>query len=280
MEARTLVVVEDMVGAAVRAEMVRHRLRRVRTRNFVKPLVAAVLRRPLEKLEVHHVVGDDEEVVLLVKRAPAANKPKAGVEALRERRRRLAQEIIVLVSPEKTTGVAERAVHDEADVVVVGDLRVRRNGLGPDNRPVLEELVARRLVEIPERPREMARRPPIDRAHVWLAVLRVPTVRDKALAVRLVAIRHGILRIAGIHQRRRRGVDSAVVRGAFFEDDGNLFVKLDLSRRGENCREDESSQHVDLPIVEVSDTAHYIKTRRPRHVRRGVIQFLHNTNLS
>ena len=169
---RLLIVVEHMVATAVRTVMMLHRHIRMRHRDLAEVNTAVLFpfsfflftftSRPFEQLEVHQVVGDDEKIRLLVRLPPAADESEPLVVALAQRRRRLHQERIVLVRLENAPRIAVRAVHHEADVMVVPVGRHRREDLRPRRCALLEKSVTHRLVEIPERTREMSRRPPVD----------------------------------------------------------------------------------------------------------------------
>ena len=225
---RLLIVVEHMVATAVRTVMMLHRHIRMRHRDLAEVNTAVLFpfsfflftftSRPFEQLEVHQVVGDDEKIRLLVRLPPAADESEPLVVALAQRRRRLHQERIVLVRLENAPRIAVRAVHHEADVMVVLVGRHRREDLRPRRCALLEKSVTRRLVEIPERTREMSRRPPVDRPHVQLALADPPPVRRAELALLV------------LHERSCRRVERFVVFRRLREDLRQLAEKLVLRR--------------------------------------------------
>ena len=203
------------------------------------PIEAAVLRGELQQLQVHQVVGDDLEGLPVVLPPPAADEAEVGVEAAREGGGRLQEEGVVLRRLQETPRVAVGAVHDEADVVVVVHLRVRREQVRPVARAVAEERLARRLIEVPERAGEVAGGPPEDRTHVERARLRVPSVRHAEVAAGAVLPRGHF----PLSERRRRRVERAVLRGGAREDPGQLPLQFRLLRRQERRRHHDCTDH-------------------------------------
>ena len=171
-----------MVGAAVGTEVMRVRLIRLAARDDIALRVAPVLRVPLEELEVHHVVDDDDEarteVVLLWRPrpvVPAADQAEIVVVPRPKRRRRVVQERGIARVAREAQAVARRAVRAEADVVVV---RVVAERLDQLLRPVrsrrLPRLLARQLVKVPERTGDEAAAPVLRRDHLVLPLLPGP----------------------------------------------------------------------------------------------------------
>ena len=219
------IVVEDVVGAAVRTVVVRVRDVGLAARDLVRLRVAAVLRVPLEELEVHHVVDDHdvlraEVAAALLGRVPAADEAEVVVEARAERGGRVVQELGVALVAGEAQAVAGRAVGAEAHVVVA---RVMAQGLDQALRVgdglLLPEIVLRVLVEVPERAGEEAAAPVLGPDHDELAVLE--PLRERV----------GLVRLHRLEQR-------AVVRAGLLEDAGQILEQLFFGRRsGQRARD-------------------------------------------
>ena len=211
------IVVEDVVGTAVRTVMVRVRDVGLAARDLVRLRVAAVLGVPLEELEVHHVVDDHdvlraEVAAALLGRVPAADEAEVVVEARAERGGRVVQELGVALVAREAQAVAGRAVGAEAHVVVA---RVVAQGLDQAFRVgdglVLPKRVARVLVEVPERAGEEAAAPVLRLDRHELAVLK--------------ALRERIGRL-GLHRLKQ----GAVMRPRLLEDAGQGLQQLVFGR--------------------------------------------------
>ena len=218
------IVVEDVVGAAVRTVVVRVRDVGLAARDLVRLRVAAVLRVPLEELEVHHVVDDHdvlraEVAAALLGRVPAADEAELVVVARAERGGRVVQELGVALVAGEAQAVAGRAVGAEAHVVVA---RVVAQGLDQAFRVgdglLLPEIVLRVLVEVPERAGEEAAAPVLGLDHDKLAVLE--PLRERIGLVRLHRLEQG-----------------AVVRAGLLEDARQILEQLFFGRRsGQRAR--------------------------------------------
>ena len=86
--------------------MVLHRHIGVRASNVCKTTTARELRSIHQKLKVHHVVGDDEKVLLIGNSSPTADEPQIVVEALRKRLGGRHEQFIVLLRVQQSLGVA------------------------------------------------------------------------------------------------------------------------------------------------------------------------------
>ena len=116
-------IVEHVIRAAVRTEMVLHRDVCMGSGDIGKTLLAVLrFRRPFEQFKVHHIVGNDKEVLHVIHLAPAADHAKFRLEAQTERSSRLHKEMVIPVCLQNATRIAERAEHHEADIVVAGEL--------------------------------------------------------------------------------------------------------------------------------------------------------------
>ena len=119
--------------------------------------------------------------------------------------------------------------------MVLVPLRDRGENLRPSRRPHLEKLVARRLVEIPERARIVSRRPAVDVAHVYLAFAGLP-LKPAVKALRLAFFVP--------HEGRRRRVKGLVVRGALRDNLRQTSDKVRLMRhKHRRMRAEEYARH-------------------------------------
>ena len=229
-----LVIVENMVDATIRLEMIRHRHIRMRACDLVKPFPVSrppfsVLRRPFKEFQVHQVVWNHQEFIPVAVRPPAAEKPQTFVEALRQRFGGFHKYRVVFAGLQNALRIAERTIHHEPEVVRPRQRLVGFEKFRPDNRPVSEESVARRLVKIPQRPRIESRRPVENRNHPEASVLRKPA-RD---------LDFPFLRL---HEPDGVRVERPVVSGCLCEYPGEPSGKLTLrsvrSRRSGDKRRD------------------------------------------
>ena len=151
------------------------------------------------------------------------------VEALRQRFGGFHKYRVVFAGLQNALRIAERTIHHEPEVVRPRQRLVGFEKFRPDNRPVSEESVARRLVKIPQRPRIESRRPVENRNHPEASVLRKPA-RD---------LDFPFLRL---HEPDGVRVERPVVSGCLCEYPGEPSGKLTLrsvrSRRSGDKRRD------------------------------------------
>ena len=154
-----LVVVEDVECAVVGAEVVAVGHVGMRLRNCVELRIAPVLRRPFEQFQIHHVIDDNEEVLLFPDLAPATNESKFLVIPFRESLCAIQQDTLVLRFRREAQGVAHARHQHEPDVVVAGVVADLVLDCGELLGGSFQVFRLRELVEVPKRTGEEAAAP-------------------------------------------------------------------------------------------------------------------------
>ena len=164
------VVVQQMPGTAVRAEMVGHGGVGMGVRDPGEARPARKSRYRCEQLEVHHIVDDHHEL-RLPRVVPGAKAADFGIETGAQRAGGILQHRAILFAAREAVGVAETAAYHEAHVVGGGVELLAAEALGHVFGCGAERLLAGIFIQIPEFAGEEAAGPVAGTGEYQLPVL-------------------------------------------------------------------------------------------------------------